>query len=404
MKHVIWLALALLLLSCAAPQPPTSFYTLLENGNVHSLPIVSGETPASLAARAGLNIRPADRFYFNGQFISADFALPPEALTLQLRRAIPVTLLSPGNASQTFDSAAQTVGEALLEAGITLGAADFVSPPPQTPITAPVTVTYRPARELVISVDNATITVKTAAATVGQALASAGIPLFGLDTSFPPEAAPLPQNGQVKIVRVQEKVTVQEKSIPFSTEFRPTEEMNIGTQNVLSFGEAGLAVSRVRIRYEDGVEASRITEAETVVRQPVAQVVGYGTKVSLTPIDAGGGALKYWHSMQMYATWYSPCHSGTNGCSYGTASGLPVKRGVVAMVRQLYYALGGGQVYVPGYGVATIGDIGGGFPDGRPWIDLAYAEDDPGERMSGWVTVYFLAPAPATIPDLLLQP
>ncbi len=404
MKRFPLLVLVFVLISCAAPAQPTqASFSLLDNGNVYSLPVVGGETPAALAAKAGLTLRPADRFYLDGQPLPADFALPAQALTLQLRRALPVTLLSP-NGQRSFDSAAPTVGAALLEAGITLDAADFVSPPPQTPLTAPVTVSYRPARELTISVDGVNITVKTSAQTVGQALASAGIALLGLDSSLPPEAAPLPESGLVKIIRAQESVIVQEKSIPFQTTYSPTDELAVGTQNIITFGEPGLAVSRVRIRTENGVEVSRTSEAETVTRQPVAQVVGYGTKVSLTPIDAGGGTLKYWHSMQMYATWYSPCHSGTNGCSYGTASGLPVKRGVVAMVRQLYYALGGTQVYVPGYGVATIGDIGGGMPDGSPWIDLAYAEDDPGEHLTGWVTVYFLAPAPATIPDLLLQP
>jgi 3D (Asp-Asp-Asp) domain-containing protein len=66
-------------------------------------------------------------------------------------------------------------------------------------------------------------------------------------------------------------------------------------------------------------------------------------------------------------------------------------------VRSLFNQLSGSQVYIPGYGVAVIGDVGGGFPDGRAWIDLGYSDDDY-QSWSGMVTVYFLAPAPATIP------
>jgi 3D (Asp-Asp-Asp) domain-containing protein len=117
-------------------------------------------------------------------------------------------------------------------------------------------------------------------------------------------------------------------------------------------------------------------------------------------LDTPGGQVQYWRAVQMYATSYSPCRSGTSKCSYGTASGLTVKHGVVAMTRDIYNTLAGTQVYVPGYGVAVIGDVGGGFPDGRLWIDLGYSDDD-WQNWGGWVTVYFLAPIPAYIPSAL---
>ena len=102
----------------------------------------------------------------------------------------------------------------------------------------------------------------------------------------------------------------------------------------------------------------------------------------------------------MYAAAYSPCRSGTTSCMNGTSLGLPVTRGVVAMYYDWYIALGGEHVYIPGYGKAVIADVGGGFPDNRPWIDLGYSDNDY-EEWSGWVTVYFLAPAPASIPWFL---
>jgi hypothetical protein len=40
--------------------------------------------------------------------------------------------------------------------------------------------------------------------------------------------------------------------------------------------------------------------------------------------------------------------------------------------------------------------VGGGFPDGRLWIDLAYSDDD-WVAWHGYVTVYFLTPVPANI-------
>jgi resuscitation-promoting factor RpfB len=114
-----------------------------------------------------------------------------------------------------------------------------------------------------------------------------------------------------------------------------------------------------------------------------------------------GTQLQYWRAISMYATSYSPCRSGVPGrCFYGTAGGLPVQRGVVAMTRLWFNQLRGTQVYIPGYGAAVVADVGGGFPDGRPWIDLAFSDDDF-ETWSGWITVYFLAPAPQEIPYFL---
>jgi 3D (Asp-Asp-Asp) domain-containing protein len=58
-----------------------------------------------------------------------------------------------------------------------------------------------------------------------------------------------------------------------------------------------------------------------------------------------------------------------------------------------YRYMVGSQVYIPGYGIATIADTGGGIP-GRYWIDLGY-EDHDYQSWHDWVTVYFLAPVPA---------
>ncbi len=401
MRRIAWLALALLLLSCqpqAQTQSPISVF-LLDGERLYTLEAAS-DTPASLAARAMLTLSPADRFLLNGQVVPADIPLPTgESYTLQIVRAVSVSLRTPAG-EVTFQSAAPTLGQALAEQGLTLYAADFLAPPPETPLSANLTALYRPAREYVVRVDGESITVKSSAETVGQVLASAGIPLLGLDYSLPPESAPAPTDGAIEIVRVQESLSVVQKSIPFTTRYEYSPEIPLGSENLLQAGEPGLSISTVRIRYENGVEVSRVTETESVARLPQEQVIGRGTQVTVQTLEIPGGQIQYWRAVQMWATSYSPCRSGISGCSYGTASGLPVQRGVVAMTRSLFNALRGSQVYVPGYGVATIGDVGGGFPDGRLWIDLAYSDDD-WQNWSGWVTVYFLAPAPAYIPTEL---
>jgi len=58
-----------------------------------------------------------------------------------------------------------------------------------------------------------------------------------------------------------------------------------------------------------------------------------------------------------------------------------------------YRVMKGQPVYIPGYGVATIEDVGGGIP-GRYWIDLGYTDSDI-VSWNRWVTVYFLTPVPS---------
>ena len=58
-------------------------------------------------------------------------------------------------------------------------------------------------------------------------------------------------------------------------------------------------------------------------------------------------------------------------------------------------AMRGQRLYIPGYGYASVEDACGGCV-GKPWIDLGYSDDDY-QQWGGWVTVYFLAPAPANV-------
>ena len=126
--------------------------------------------------------------------------------------------------------------------------------------------------------------------------------------------------------------------------------------------------------------------------------MGYGTKIVIQSTTVDGENIQYYRVLTLYATSYSPCRSATpdGRCSYGTASGLPVQRGTVAMVYSWYLAFGFDQLYIPGYGYATVGDVGGGLGGSHYWIDLGWTDADY-QPMTGWVTVYFLAPVPKNI-------
>jgi resuscitation-promoting factor RpfB len=404
MRRIFWLALFSLFFAACQPQSPSTV-TILDDGQIHRL-TTNERIPANLLAEAGISLTPKDQVLVNGLPFPLQQALPAGLDVLQVRRATTVKLVTPGG-EQELATTSQTVGGVLTEAGIQLYAADFIDPPTNTPLDKGMTVTYRPSQELKVTTSAGALTIRASAGTVGEALAEAGIPLEGLDYSLPAESEALPADGQVRVVQVSESVQLIQKSIPFETETVSSPEVELGQQEILQPGQEGLAIERTRIRYEDGQEVSRTIEEQSVVRQPQTRIVQTGTQVVINTTTLGGVTLEYWRAFEMYATIYSPCNSGTGGCSYGTASGMRAGKGVVAVDPSMYGYLQGQRVYIPGYGYGVIGDTGGGYiienqigVSRYRWIDLGFNDNNIVD-MSGWLTVYFLAPAPASIPPVM---
>jgi len=402
MKLAPWLALslAIFLTGCQSFSPRS--ITVFDGET--ALSISASETvPLAILAEAGIITKPTDRVLVNGVPYSLEDNISLDGnWYLQHRRAVPVTLISP-HGEQEIQTSALTVGDFLKENGFALSIHDEVTPALTSPVTDSMTITFSPAQALSITSGESTLNIHSTARTVGEALAEAGIPLMGLDTSLPAENEPLPANGQITVTRVTESISVELQSIPFSTEETESEDVAFGEQEILQAGENGVEMVRTRIRYENGVEVSRTEEDKTILKEPVKQIVANGSKIVLSEVG-GDAPYQYWYATQMYASWYSPCNSGTGGCSYGTASGARAGYGIAAVDYSYYSYFAGMRVYIPGYGIATIGDTGGGpiieTAFGVPryqWIDLGYDDNNIG-GLSGWVTVYFLEPAPAEIP------
>jgi len=357
--------------------------------------------PANLLAEAGLEWSPEDIITQNGLAIDPKEPLPAGTgtLTLEYRRAIPITV-EDGGSEQTIVSSADTIYAALSESGITLRLADEVTPIGSTRLTAPITVAIERAQPASILMGDQSIRLATTAKTVSQLLAAAQIPLQGLDYTVPAEDQPLPADRQVKVVRVRDEIILEQKSIPFKNTYQMDNTVELDTRKVITAGEYGIEVSRVRVRLEDGVETGRTAEAAWVAKEPKDQVVGYGTQAVVKTIDTPYGNLEYWRAVNVFATSYSPCRLGIpNYCNTQTSSGAQLKQGIVAVTRAWYSWMRGQQVYIPGYGIAVIADVGGGIP-GRYWVDLGYTDADYKSWASN-VTMYFLTPVPGSYPAIL---
>ena len=340
--------------------------------------------PANLISR---QLFPGDRFIVNG--LPAGSGTPTH---IQLRRAIPIRLTVEGS-NRLLHSAAPTLGEALWEGGVQLHEGDRLDPLPNTPLDGPIEARLERSTPVDIRVAGQEIRGRSAADTVGVALADAGLYLVGLDYTIPDQAQTLPADGQIQLVRVREEVQMEQEPLSFDTVYQPIDTLEIDNQQIVQPGAYGVTIHRVRVRTEDGVEVSRLLEGDWVAQGPTPQIIGYGTQIQVRTAATADGPLDYWRKLDMYATSYSPSRAGVSPDApwFGiTASGKRLKKGLVAIDRSLIPF--GTMMYVPGYGFAEAADTGSGVR-GR-WIDLGY-EDDNWVSWSGGVTVYFLTPMPA---------
>jgi uncharacterized protein YabE (DUF348 family) len=389
-------AIALLPLACQPITPPT--ITIIDHEQIVTLQTTE-RVPSALLEEAGIALNPDDRILLNGLPASLDQQITNYPITLQVRRAIPIAIVTP-DGKKEIQSSALTLGEALGDTSVWLRAGDHTEPALTSPLArSPIIIFQSPARGIIITSGDKTISVTSSAQTVGQALAQAGIPLIGLDYSVPAENEPLPPDGQIRVVRVSESMQLAQRPIFFESELQASADVPLDQTQILQPGETGLNVQRIRIRYEDGQEVSRLTEDETLVRPPRTRILAYGTKIEVKSAVVDGVNIEYWRAVQMYATSYSPCRSGADRCYSGTSSGKSLRKGMVGLRYSWYLNMQGQQLYIPGYGFGSVEDVCGGCV-GRPWIDLGYSDHDY-QPWHSWVTVYFLTPVPANVIQVL---
>lgn len=371
-----------------------AIHVVVKSGEGEIELVTTQRTPGEWITAAGFELNENDRILINGQSFASDrfMVYQPEYL-VEIHHAVSITLQSE-DAQWQISSAAPTLGEALYEAGFLLTESDMLSPPPETLLKEPLTVNLTPGRMVTIQVDGSSLQIFTSAKTVGAALVQSGLSLQGLDYSEPASDQPLPDNGLIRVVRVTEEVVINQETIPYENELQPDPELELDQFRVIQAGQVGLKAERVRVRLEDGEEVSRQVEDQWVVRDPLTRIQGYGTKIVVRTLQTPDGPIEYWRAVEMHATSYSPCNSaGEPGrCYSGTSLGLPVKKGVAAVIYDWFIPMGWHTIYVEGYGHAVIADVGGGIP-GEYWIDLGFSDDDY-EIWSRWVTVYFTLPIP----------
>jgi len=307
--------------------------------------------------------------------------------------AVPVYIHDRGFVTEV-DAPAKTVADSLNIAGVGARSADRIYPPVGSPVSAGMHVHIQRAKHGVVEVDGKRESVFSFVETVADLLKEAHVEIAPVDRVSPSLAAPFKDNMTVQVTRVKEEEFTLDIPIPYQTSSSYDDELEFGVSRVDQAGENGVKREQVRVVYENGQEVRRILQKTWVVAEPTSRQVRVGAQIVPKVLMTADGPMQYWRTMTVWATWYSPASSGTSPIdpNYGiTRSGLPAQKGVIAVDPRVIPLWS--QLYVPGYGVGIAGDTGGGIRG--KIIDLAYADDDTQDWLTGPVEIYFLGPGPS---------
>ena len=410
--------------------------TVAVDGQVHHLR-TQASSAWDLLQTMGIILRPQDRLLVNGQRLPMDRRaqgqqaaggsplsastrrvtsrgprpisfLSPAPLHVAVVRAVPlhVTVRQAGKGGEEdadldrtdILSAAATVGEALYEADIPIFRGDQVEPSPDSPLTAGVQVGIQRALPLAIQVDGLTIHTRTQDGTVADVLAQERISLWDQDYVIPAESATLSGDMAIRVVRVREETIVEQEAIPFETAWAPDAELELDQRRVDNPGQPGIIARRFRIRYEDGASGNmgsvviRTQEEEWRAQDPQPKTIAYGTKIVSRQVSTSDGPRSYWRTVRVLATSYTAATSGK--------SRDHPEYGITRLGWQMRWGIiavdprvvnFGTQLYVTGYGVGVSADTGGKILGRR--IDLGYDESNL-KLWYKWMDVYLLDPPP----------
>lgn len=355
---------------------------------------------APFLAEAGITLQPDQELRVGQMAVSPDSIsqqqLPP-AIDI-IPREIVVSIVE-GDQQRSQLTSARTVIELLQEAGIQLAEADRVDPAPDSKLQDGAAIHITRAVALTIAVDDQSLQIRSLNNQPLEVLGEIGVVLGPEDYTFPPADTILQSGDTIEVIRVSNEYRFEDEEIPFQTVYQPSDELDLDSKAVLSNGVPGIKRRRIRLIYEDGVQVGEELEEEWIESEPLNQVIGYGTRITLGTIDTPEGPREYWRVVHMRATAYTAASSGKapDHPAYGiTASGLPAGTGIVAVDPNVVPFRS--EVFVPGYGIGFAGDTGGGIK-GR-WIDLGYDEEDL-VTWNGYADVYYLTPIPEKINYLL---
>ncbi len=280
-----------------------------------------------------------------------------------------VTLVVDG-VSATVSTDSQTVAALLAEADVTVASGDLVSPATDAPIDAGAVIVVRHEIPLTLDLAGQIIPMRVFGRTVADALVMAGLDPTGGISTEPGLDAPLTSGMTIVAKDVFVRVSEEEIVLSFDTDVSGDPNLGNGVRVVETKGRNGSAVRVWQVLVTGGVEGAKTLKAETVLEEPVTEVVRVGTRqpfrqvLAATKKLSGDSGPSYAPPVvgtviRVEATAYTPYACGVNADWIAWRRRLytiPAGWGVVAVDKHIIPF--GTRMFVEGYGYAVAGDTG----------------------------------------------
>ncbi|MDI2128783.1 resuscitation-promoting factor [Yinghuangia seranimata] len=225
-----------------------------------------------------------------------------------------LTLNLDGKPQQVWVTAT-SVSEAMDQLGVRTDGAFLSASRSQTIGREGLNLDVRTERGITFMADGKQIPLRTNVATVGEALKQAGLTM-GPQDRLSASADAYPTEGMtVSVLRVTGSTVVKDDKIPFETVRQDDPTAFKGSEVVVTKGVTG--VKKVTWAYEtiDGVKQDPRKVSEEVVKPPVTQVVKVGTKALPTSV-AGADDLN-WAAMAQCESGGNPKAIDPTGTYHG---------------------------------------------------------------------------------------
>lgn len=307
-------------------------------------------------------------------------AIIVKGISVEINRYCTVTVTADGEKKEISLTGGR-VRDAILEAGFKIGAEDEINYSIDEPLFDRMAIRVSRVKNVSIAVGGETKAYKVAADTVKEAVIRAGITLGEHDRITPKASEKVTEGMLIDIKRVEIKEEKKLEEVAFETVTEESADMYTDEKEVKTAGVAGEKEVEYKVTYLEGKEESREIISEKVTKEPVKEVVVQGTKKrpstgggsggnatigngSIT--DHNGNSISYRSVLNGTASAY--CDTGLTAtgdvCGYGYVA---VNPNVIPYGSRLYICSPDGS-YVYGYAIAS--DTGGALMSGRILVDL----------------------------------
>lgn len=310
-------------------------------------------------------------------------------LSIELSRLCNVNVIADGN-STALSITGGTVADALDKAGVVLNDMDSTNYELDEPLFDKMNIRVSRTVRIRITADGTTADYEISAATVRAALEKCGIQLSEEDT-LNVDASAAPENGMhIIVTRVDSEQIIETEEIDYSTEYEYSEALPEGETEIKSLGVKGERTITYKLVYVAGELQDKVVVSDEVTREPVNEVIIYGTGAAHTAqpsqpsydysdsssaagtfVDCNGNTVSYSSVMSGTCTAYYPLQPG-DITSTGVVAGygcVAVNPNIIPYGTRMYITSADGSV-VYGYGVAC--DTGGAAMAGSIIADLCY--------------------------------